>query len=321
MNMHAKTRNGRTVALALCVAMGASGGAMPALADNGDDACEWTLRVADRFATPGRVQGPARLALQRDAGEDTIGVADIATMSSKACSMDDKPGHRYLDYGLEYHLDTNPDAPAERVSAAIAYIRTWSPPSRDSDAPHRTLQLFGKFGRDIEGGRTVAHLGAGFASFPTTRQGVFRRSLLGGEVGRSDDEDPTPLFVYEILPQADYFVGYQPKSITERLDAAYAGGSVKFEWVPFPRKRERLHGLYASAGWTGQHRIAGDDLLPDTYTWTSASIGYRFEQKGANGRSSIAIALDYEKGRSPDNGFVSSEGFVLALKYSLGMTR
>lgn len=321
MNMHARSQNGRTLVLAICAAMGAAGSAMPALANDDDDACEWALRVADRSATPGRVQGPARLALQRDAGEGTIGVADIAVMSSQACSMDERPGHRYLDYGLEYHLDTNPDGPAERVSASIAYTRTWSPPTRDSEDPHRTLQLFGEFGRDIEGGRSVAHLGAGFASFPTTHQGAFHRSLLGGEFGRSDGDDPTPLFVYEVLPQVDYFVGYQPKDIDDRLDAAYAGGSVKLEWVPFPRKRERLHGFYASAGWTGQRKLWGDDLLPDTYTWTSTSIGYRFEPEVARGKSSIAIALDYEKGRSPDNGFVSSEGFVLALKYSLGVTR
>ena len=300
--------------------------ACPALAADGDKPCEWALRVADRSATPGRVQGPARLALQRDAGEDTIGVADIAILSSQACAKgiydeSEAPGHRYLDYGIEYHLDTNPDKPSERISASFVYTRTWSPPTRESEAGHKTLQLLGEFGRDIEGDRSIAHLGAQFAYFPTTREGRFRRSLMGGEFGRKDETDVTPLFVYEILPQVDYFAGYQPDGIQDRLDAAYAGGTVKLEWVPFARNRERLHGFYASATWTGQIKLSGDESLPDTYTWTSASIGYRFEQPHTNSKSTIAIALDYEKGRSPDNGFMDSEGFVLALKYSLGMPR
>lgn len=284
-----------------------------------DRSCEWGLRVADRSETPGRVLGPARLALQRDAGADTLGVADIAVLSEEQCATVN--GHRYLDYGIEYHLDTDPDAPVERLSGSIVYTRTWSPSSRDSTESHRTLQLSGEFGRDVEAGRTAAHLGAAFAVFPTTRNGEFRRGPLGGEIGRADENDPVPLVVYELIPRVDYFAGYQPKAIEQRLDAAYAGGMFKAEWVPFASRRVRLHGFYASASWTGQRKMWGDDLLPTTYTSTSASVGYRFEQPGESRHSSIAIALDYEKGRSPDDGFVRSEGFVLALKYSLGLSR
>jgi hypothetical protein len=311
-------KNGQR-ALAVGAALAACAAVVPApvLADDGK--CEWGLLVAHSAPVTGRIPEPARLALQRDAGADTIGVADIALLTDRQCAAE--RGHSYLDFGLEYHLDTDPDAPTERVSGSIAYTRTWSPLTRDDTHPYQKLQFFGEFGRDIEAGRSAAHLGASYVRFPTTSGGKFRRGPLGGEIDRKNSEDVTPLLRYEVSPQVDYFVGYQPKDVEDRLDAAYAGATAKAEWVPFSSSRGGLHGFYASVKWTGQRRLWGDEPLPRSYTWTTASVGYRFEQPEETRKSFVAIALDYEKGRSPDDGFVRSEGFVLALKYSLAIER
>ena len=292
-------------------AIGAPGGA-------DDDDCERGLLVSDRSETPGRIQGPAKLALQHTASRDTVGVADIAVLYGKTCATEG--GHQSVDYGLEYHLDSSSDAPLEQLSATLVYTRSWSPSARDSDDVYRKLQVFGEFGRNIEAGRTAAHLGAGFSMFPTMRNGEARRGLMGGEFSREDGEDSSSLFVYEIVPQADYFVGYQPSDIPKRLDAAYVGTAVKWEWVPYPKKLKHLHGVYVSAEWVGQRKLWGDNQLPDSVNRTSASIGYRFVEEPMQ-RYSIAIALDYKKGRLPDSGFVADEGFVLALKYKLGINR
>jgi hypothetical protein len=292
-----------------------------AYAQDGDDKCERGLMVRNQLERPGIVPGPARLALQHTAGERSFALADIAIFSGRACAG--AVNNSFLDYGLEYHLNQSAVARMEKAAAVFSYTRTSYdiPETAGGEAgSQRSVQYFLKFGRDIENNGRTTHVGANFSAFEFAgndgssgkKQGT---GWLGGQFKRPDNG---AAFEYQIIPGLEYFAGYQPEDIEDRLEAGYAGATARWTWSPFPRSRKHLQGVYVSAEWTGRRRLWGDELLPRSANLTTVGVGYSFTDESLNYRKSkISLALDFEKGRDPENGFMMDETFFLALKYSL----
>lgn len=291
----------------------------PAFADEG--LCDSNLRIRNRLDKPGFVLKPASVALQHSAGEDTVGLAQVAAMYARECGSGNAQSQ--FELGGEYHLNTSDDAPVELANGGATYSYGWSNAEMPLAGTWKEFTAVAKYGRNIEKDTTMRYVGVDFAATALSGMGPdgYRHGVgwLGGEGLK---EDNTPLYAYGVRPGLEYYSGYQPEEAESTLDGVFATVSVAADWYPFPKIGTGNIRLFAD--WTTRQRQSGDDALPESANLGGAGIAYQFlDTKTADGKSKqvAAVSLEYRVGRDPDSGFLRDESFELVLTYTFDRQR
>ncbi len=294
--------------------------------------CRPSLLIRDRLDLSGQAEKPATVTLQHTAGSKTFGVADIAVMGDVPCLASGSLEQRF-GYGVGYHLNTSGDAPSEQVGAGLTYQVSWKrggvEPSQGNGTYDGTMYAFSvsaEYGRDIEKDMDTGRLGLWFNAFPLGKRNDVEDPLIrktgwfAGRIQRKNSEGPLQIdevLFYELSPGIEYFSGYQPAGFPDALHAAYGAITANATWSPFAGKA--THEIYLRSDLVFRSKLSGDDALPDDASTLSLALGYRLNSDPD--RNSIkrkaSIELAFEKGRSPEQGFVKDETFFLRFTYLL----
>jgi hypothetical protein len=324
--------SGHLLATTVCLALAGLWGADTRAANRND--CDQSLLIRDTLDLSGDADNPAIVTLQRAAGEDIFGVADIAIMGDSLCRTVGDNDLRF-GYGVDYHLDTSEEERAESIGAGFALSYAWGADREPSqigagqDLGHwRRIAVSAQYGRDIEQNLSIAHIETFFDSMPigarrtTEKSGdlVEKIGMLGGKIQRrleGEDGRPIispPIFFYQFRPGAEYFHGYQPANVTRTSSATYVALAGSAKWQP--NAGTDGHPVYLRTEAIFRRKLGGDRTLPDAANHALIALGYEFQRTPSTGfRQKSSIELSYRVGRIAERGFDREESLQLTFTY------
>lgn len=215
---------------------------------------------------------------------------------------------------VELHRSTAEKEPINKKSAALKLEYYPSPGDATGGGlprPVRRIKPFflleGKATRDSQAHQTVGSASL-LTSFRTSGQFAFPGPGQGVRCGSAK----LVCFRYRPYFGIEHFnrLKVGPEGATSDFDGSFAVGKVGVEIYPIPLETFRpleilMEGQY-------RNRLNSNDAVKrETYSW-SAQLNWYLDEA-----QSIAIGVDYEDGRSPDNNFVYGHRYGIALKFKL----